>query len=107
MSDRLRPLALRRVGDRLLIDWSDGFHGEITFRKLRESCPCATCNEKRHQPPNPLQILSETELRAGDPTPVAMEPRGAYAYQIVWNDGHDTGIFSLDLLRKLCEPRTE
>ena len=32
-----------------------------------------------------------------------MVPRGHYAYQIVWNDGHDTGIFTLEQLRQLSE----
>jgi DUF971 family protein len=102
--EALRPIALKRDGDRLVIDWSDGHRGAIALRKLRDACPCATCNEKRQQPPNPLKILSEAELLAGDPRPVAMEARGAYAYQVVWNDGHDTGIYTLELLRRLCEP---
>jgi len=101
--DLLRPKSLRRDGDRLLIEWNDGLRAAIPFRQLRDACPCATCNELRLQPPNPLKILSDSELRAGAPTPVSMESRGAYAYQIAWNDGHDTGIFTLELLRKLCE----
>jgi DUF971 family protein len=103
----IRPISLRRDGDTLAIQWSDGFLGAIPLQKLRDACPCATCNEKRLQPPNPLRILSDTELRAGAPAPVAMPARGAYAYQIVWNDGHDTGIFTLELLRKLCEPAAQ
>jgi DUF971 family protein len=27
---------------------------------------------------------------------------GRYAYKIVWNDGHDAGIYTLDHLRELC-----
>jgi DUF971 family protein len=27
---------------------------------------------------------------------------GRYAYKIVWSDGHDTGIFTLEQLRELC-----
>jgi DUF971 family protein len=78
--------------------------GRVSFRALREHCPCATCNEQRQRPPNPLQVLTERELQAGPPTPVAMPARGAYAYQIVWNDGHDTGIYRLEMLRQLCQP---
>lgn len=104
MAEAPLPKSIRREGDGLLIEWTDGFRGAIAFRKLRDACPCATCNEKRQQPPNPLQLLSDAELRAGAPVPVAMPARGAYAYQIVWNDGHDTGIFSLELLRKLSDP---
>ena len=103
MSAPLRPTSLRRDGDRLVIAWSDGFTGEIPLRKLRDACPCATCNDKRQQPPDPFHLLTDAELKAGPPTPVAMPSRGAYAYQIVWNDGHDTGIYTLEYLRQLCE----
>jgi DUF971 family protein len=99
----LRPLSLRRDGERLVIAWSDGFTGAISLRKLRDSCPCASCNEKRQQPPNPLHLLSDAELKADAPTPVAMPARGLYAYQIVWNDGHDTGIYTIEYLRQLSE----
>jgi DUF971 family protein len=35
--------------------------------------------------------------------PVAMSPVGHYAYKITWSDGDDTGIFTLENLRQLCE----
>ena len=35
--------------------------------------------------------------------PVAMTPIGHYAYKITWSDGHDTGIFTLENLRELCQ----
>ncbi len=28
---------------------------------------------------------------------------GRYAYKIVWNDGHETGIYTLEYLRSLCQ----
>lgn len=98
------PLALRREGDGLLIEWSDGTRTFATWRHLRANCPCASCIEKRNQPANPLQVLSPQELAAGAPEPLQMSPRGYYAYQIAWNDGHDTGIYSLELLRQLSKP---
>jgi DUF971 family protein len=33
-----------------------------------------------------------------------MEPVGHYAYSIQFSDGHNTGIYTLDLLRSLGEP---
>jgi DUF971 family protein len=30
-----------------------------------------------------------------------MTPVGNYAYKILFSDGHDTGIYTLDLLREL------
>jgi len=97
-------LKIYRDGDRLIIEWSDGYRGAIPFQKLRDACPCAGCHDKRMLPPDPLRVLSERELEAERPVPVSMPACGAYAYQVVWNDGHDSGIFKLELLRELCEP---
>src|SRR5262249_1830608 len=99
----LKPLSLRREGDGLAIDWSDGKHTFVTWRMLRQNCPGASCNEARQKPADPFKVLSEKEVTAGAPQPVRMVPRGHYAYQIVWNDGHDTGIFTLEQLRQLSE----
>ena len=101
MADELRPLSLARAGDGLQIVWSDGVTTTVTWRKLRASCPCATCLEERSKPADPFRVLSPQEVAAGAPAPVAMVPVGHYAYQIRWNDGHDTGIYPIDLLRKL------
>src|SRR5262245_35410504 len=97
----LKPLSLRREGEGLAIDWNDGVRTFIAWRKLRQNCPCASCNETRHQPADPFKVLSEKEVAAGAPEPLRMVARGHYAYQIVWNDGHDTGIFTLEQLRQL------
>jgi DUF971 family protein len=31
-----------------------------------------------------------------------IEPIGAYAMKIDWSDGHSTGIYSFDYLRRIC-----
>jgi DUF971 family protein len=97
----VRPQSLRREGDGLRIDWSDGASTFTAWRHLRSNCPCATCNEERSKPPDPFKVLSPQEVAAGAPSPVGMKPVGQYAYQITWNDGHDGGIYTLDTLRKL------
>jgi DUF971 family protein len=100
-----KPLSLRREGDGLAIDWADGIRTFVGFQKLRKSCPCASCREEREKPADPFKLVSERELLAGSPTPSKMLPRGHYAYQIVWNDGHDAGIYTLELLRELSDPK--
>ena len=107
MSDgaELKPLALRREGDGLAIDWADGARTFVAWRTLRAGCPCASCNEDRLKPPDPLRLVSDAQVAAGPPQPVRMVPRGHYAYQVVWNDGHDTGIYTLEHLRQLSQPR--
>lgn len=103
MSNNLRPLSLKKEGDGLKIEWSDGVATFAAWRHLRANCPCASCIEERAKPPDPLRVLSPQEAAAGAPAPVAMRSIGHYAYQITWNDGHDTGIYPIELLRKLSE----
>src|SRR5262245_34557158 len=104
-SDIPRPTALRKEGsDRLAIDWSDGHQSVYTWKHLRDNCPCAGCRGEKLQPPDPFRILSAAELAPKPPlAPVAITPVGYYAYRIVWNDGHDTGLFTLENLRLMCQ----
>jgi len=100
--ESLTPTALRKDGpDHFVIEWNDGHHSVYTWRHLRANCPCASCREEKEQPANPLRVLKPGELLA--PTAVSMPRVGRYAYKIVWNDGHDTGIYTLQYLRSLCQ----
>jgi DUF971 family protein len=101
MANDVRPVSLKRKGDGLRIEWSDGVATFAEWRHLRANCPCAGCLEDRKKPPDPFRVLTPQEVAAGAPAPVAMRPVGHYAYQITWNDGHDAGIFPLEQLRKL------
>ncbi len=101
-SEPLAPIALRRDGpDRLAVEWNDGHHSVYTWRHLRANCPCAGCREERQKPPDPLRVLKPAEL--APPTPVSMPRVGRYAYKIAWNDGHETGIYTVEYLRLLCQ----
>lgn len=98
-----QPTKLARTSDHsLTIEWSDGERRQYTFSELRNACPCATCREKRSAPPPPsnlLPVLSPAETR---PLQISnMEPVGNYAYSIEFSDGHDTGIYTFELLREL------
>jgi DUF971 family protein len=98
----LTPLALRRDGpDKLVIDWNDGTRCTYTWRHLRANCPCAGCRDERDKPPDPFRVLKPEELRPL--SAVAMPRVGRYGYKIVWSDGHDTGIYTLEGLRALAE----
>jgi DUF971 family protein len=98
----LLPVALSKDGpDRLVIQWNDGHHSVHTWRHLRANCPCAGCREEREQPPDPFRVLKPSELVPL--APVSMPSVGRYAYKIVWSDGHDAGIYTLEHLRSLCE----
>ena len=103
----LLPLSIKRAGDGFRVEWSDGLVATVPFAALRNNCPCATCNDERTKPADPFRVLSAREVSAGLPVPVAMRPVGHYAYQITWNDGHDSGILTLDALRQLGQPVAE
>jgi len=102
----VHPTALKLTPEnRLLIDWSDGQRRSYTIRGLRDSCPCATCREKRSAPPpDPLALPMVKNVQTQLLTIAGMEPMGNYAYSIAFSDGHDTGIFAFDLLKQLGEP---
>jgi len=104
-SENARPMALsKEEPDRLVIKWSDGHRSIYTWEHLRDNCPCAGCRGEFGQPPDPFRILKPSELSPRPPlAPVEIAPVGNYAYKIVWNDGHDTGLFTLEYLRQLCQ----
>ena len=98
----LRPTSLGKDGpDKLIINWSDGHRSIYAWKHLRNSCPCAGCREEKLQPPDPFRLLKPSELVPL--APVSITPVGHYAYKITWSDGHDTGIFTLEHLRDLCQ----
>ena len=102
MNSRPNTLSLDGNGD-LLITWSDGKCRRYRVRQLRDHCPCATCREKRSAEDAPasgrLPVLTLAETQPLKIT--SMKPVGSYAYGIVFSDGHDSGIFTLELLHEL------
>ena len=101
----LWPVSLSKDGDeRLVIEWNDGHRSSYEWKHLRERCPCAGCRDDRERPPDPFRVLTVQELAPRPPlAPVALAPIGRYGYKITWNDGHDTGIYTLENLRALCQ----
>ena len=94
-------------GTGMEIDWKDGHHSSWSFPWLRNACPCATCHEERdaagRQPGEPLP-KADTLLPMYEPPPrpTAVTPVGRYAISFTWSDGHSSGIYSWDFLRRHC-----
>lgn len=88
------------------IDWKDGHHSSYDVALLRDECPCAVCTGAHGTEPqrtnfsnpnaSPFQMYKPT-LKMRD-----VEPVGNYAIRILWNDGHSSGIYSYEHLRKIC-----
>jgi DUF971 family protein len=106
MTDELRPDAIKpqqihadRPAHELRIDWADGHQSVFGFSSLRWLCPCAFCRGEAGQPgwldSNPT--LNDEQVTLSDISLV-----GHYAVQPVWADGHSSGFYSFEHLRRNC-----
>jgi DUF971 family protein len=88
------------------IDWRDNHHSEYSLAYLRDECPCATCTGAHGTEPQKSEYSKEvaTPFQMYKPTlkMLKVEAVGNYAVRIDWSDGHNTGIYSFDHLRKIC-----
>src|ERR1051325_8575627 len=92
---------LQQIGEELAIKWADGTESFIPLEKLRRHCPCADCKGevdvmgKLYK--NPERPLSPAAFQL-----VRIERVGGYGVQPVWRDGHATGIYSFEYLRRMA-----
>jgi DUF971 family protein len=78
------------------INWSDKTKSRYNAAQLRRACPCAGCvnewtGEKTLKEENVAEDLNFSHITVV----------GRYALNFHFSDGHDTGIFSFEFLRKL------
>ena len=87
------------VGEELALAFSDGVECYLPFELLRRACPCAACQGE----PDALGRVVRPERSIGTHGNSLMryESVGGYALQLYWGDGHSTGIYSFDYLRRL------
>lgn len=98
----LKPLTLKRRNVAVLTStWTDGFDSAVLLRDLREACPCAFCTGE--------EIMGQTvfvgikTMQPGMNELVSLTPVGNYGVQAAWQDGHNTGIYTWEMLRSLFE----
>ena len=99
---------MKTEGTGVEIDWKDGHHSAWSFAWLRNACPCATCHEERDKSgravgvakpkAQTLLVMYEAPVR-----PVEVTPVGKYALKFKWTDGHESGIYSWEYLRRVCQ----
>ncbi|MEJ7605454.1 MAG: DUF971 domain-containing protein [Bryobacteraceae bacterium] len=87
------------------IDWTDGHHSSYPVPLLRDECPCALCTGSHgttpqktaySAPASPFQMFQPAIKMLN------VEPAGNYGLKIFWSDGHSSGIYSYDMLRRIC-----
>jgi len=78
------------------LTWSDGRYQHLSHGLLRARCKCADCIAGTAKA-NP-RAQEDTDLRLTDIRSV-----GTYGLQLVFNDGHDRGIYPWAYLHELGE----
>ncbi len=90
------------VNKLLLVSFSDNSEAIVNLQTLRERCPCASCAGETDVLGNlykcPEQKLMESSYQIS-----GIQSVGYYGLRPFWKDGHNTGIFSADLLIKLSD----
>jgi DUF971 family protein len=100
-----RPLHLDLKKDRgLTIEWADGAKSFYSVPYLRKHSPSADNRQlQREMQENPLTVLpSNVSRHEGPLTIVDAEFVGNYAIRLKFSDGHATGIYSWQLLRRIA-----
>ncbi len=86
----------------MTISWQDSHTSTFSFKQLRRACPCAACRQERNTPA-PRGSLPILNIPAGVERIEVTDARlmGLYAINLIWSDGHNTGIFDYTYLRTL------
>jgi DUF971 family protein len=95
MSEPLATEIKLRNKSRLLeVSFEDGSRFELPFEFLRTHSPSAEV--KGHGPGQEVLVLGKENVGIR-----AVEPIGQYAVKLVFDDGHDTGLFTWKYLHEL------
>jgi DUF971 family protein len=89
-------IKLRTRSRVLEVAYEDGARYELPFEYLRVHSPSAEV--KGHGPGQEVLVTGKQNVGIR-----AVEPVGQYAVKLVFDDGHDTGLYSWNYLRELGE----
>jgi DUF971 family protein len=98
---RLEPTNIQQIGNELAIHWNDGRESYLDLQFLRRACPCAACGGE----PDVLGTIIRPNVSYSENSfeLAGFDVVGGYALQPRWRDGHNTGIYSFQYLRRLSE----
>jgi DUF971 family protein len=98
----MRPVDVQQIGEELAIRWENGEESYVRLEVLRRHCPCAGCKGEMDIMGNvyrgPTKLLSPAAFQLRRIATV-----GTYALQPVWGDGHSSGIYSYDYLKRVAD----
>jgi DUF971 family protein len=89
------------IGNQLALSWTDGSESCISMERLRRNCPCAVCQGE----PDALGRVVKPVRKLGEGAfdLAGIDRVGGYALQLRWADGHNSGIYGFDYLKRLGE----
>lgn len=90
-------IALEDGNATIVVGWPGGPEARLSAHALRDACPCAQCVDEGtgKKTLDPATIPADIHV-------VAIEAVGNYAIKIAWSDGHDTGLYTWETLRRAC-----
>ena len=94
MMDAPAEIRVRRKSRVLEVAWADGTRYQLPFEYLRVYSPSAEVRGHGGGE-GKLELAKEAVLVT------QVEPVGLYAVRLVFDDGHDSGLYSWALLREL------
>jgi len=95
----MKPQKIQVVKNVLSIEWNDKTNSNLEASFLRKHCPCAVCtSEPDGSDEMKIRRFTEQQLQIA-----AVSIVGNYALNIVWEDGHNTGIYEFSYLKVLSK----
>jgi len=97
---RLELRNVQLIGEELAVQWNDGEESYFALERLRRACPCASCGGE----PDVLGNIARPDVTYTDKSfeLTGWQLIGGYALQPIWADGHSTGLYSFQYLRRLA-----
>jgi DUF971 family protein len=92
-------IRLQKKSRQLVVGFEDGNNFEMSFEYLRVHSPSAEV--KGHGPGQETLQTGKEQVQI-----VAVEPVGHYAVRLVFDDGHDTGLFTWQYLYELGDEQS-
>ncbi|MFI4866104.1 MAG: gamma-butyrobetaine hydroxylase-like domain-containing protein [Steroidobacterales bacterium] len=93
-------IKLRRASRVLEVSFADGSRFELPFEYLRVHSPSAEV--RGHGVGDGVLVIGKENVGI-----TAVEPVGQYAVKLVFDDGHDTGLFTWKYLHELGSQREQ
>ncbi len=102
MDDRYQAIdVVVKRDEGITLTFADDHVAHFSLMAVRLGCPCATCRNLRDRG-------EDVWPQPGSPVPLRItdaQIHGGWGLQITWNDGHATGIFPYEALRRWSEGR--